>query len=334
MDFLESFKNNPAFDMPTLPSVTLKLISSLSDDKLSMEELSEVIALDPALATKTISMANSSFYSSVVANEIDSVHRAVTMLGIDSIRNFVFLLSLREGFKSAGENGFDLDVFWRKSITAAVAAQTLASDSTSKARHDSIFIVALLMNIGELVMQACEPELYRKALSISEETKCHIVTAERKVFDTDHQFVGSKVLKRWSLPESIYAPLEYHHNIRNCPTEHEATVRILTFCNRVSMLDFEGNKDESIEMLGTMVANQFNLNEFAADSYISEFMEARGQILSHFGGKIKTPSAPGSEAVPHHEETVEGDEAPQPEVKPVEKKVGLFSRIISWFTGK
>ena len=44
-----------------------------------------------------------------------------------------------------------------------------------------------------------------------------VITVERNICGFDHQEVGAELLKNWGLPESIYLPIRYHHDMENAP---------------------------------------------------------------------------------------------------------------------
>ena len=49
-------------NLPSLPIVAVKIIQQIKREKLSNNELAEIISYDPALTAKILKIANSSFY--------------------------------------------------------------------------------------------------------------------------------------------------------------------------------------------------------------------------------------------------------------------------------
>tara|TARA_R110002072_G_scaffold172728_1_gene326974 strand:+ start:57171 stop:58388 length:1218 start_codon:yes stop_codon:yes gene_type:complete len=70
----------------------LNLISEIQAPEIDMDGLTKVIARDPALSFKLLKLINSAAFKR--SNTIDSIHRAVTLLGIDKIKSWASLLAL------------------------------------------------------------------------------------------------------------------------------------------------------------------------------------------------------------------------------------------------
>ena len=74
-------------DVFVLPDTCLK-IKEVIDNKISnLDEISEIICLDPALASRLLKLANSALYN--FPNPVDSVSKAVLLLGETQVYNLV-----------------------------------------------------------------------------------------------------------------------------------------------------------------------------------------------------------------------------------------------------
>jgi HD-like signal output (HDOD) protein len=60
------------------------------------------------------------------------------------------------------QDTFNFDFFWKRSVTAAVSADLIASLISRKS--DEIFVTALLQDIGIVVMYLCKPDDYVKVI--------------------------------------------------------------------------------------------------------------------------------------------------------------------------
>lgn len=70
----------------------LNLISEIQAPEIDMDGLTKIISRDPALSFKLLKLINSAAFKR--SNTIDSIHRAVTLLGIDKIKSWASLLAL------------------------------------------------------------------------------------------------------------------------------------------------------------------------------------------------------------------------------------------------
>tara|TARA_R110002049_G_scaffold8781_3_gene46753 strand:+ start:1553 stop:2767 length:1215 start_codon:yes stop_codon:yes gene_type:complete len=70
----------------------LSLISEIQLPDIDMNDLTRIISRDPALSFKLLKLINSAAFKR--SNTIDSIHRAVTLLGLNKIRSWASLLAL------------------------------------------------------------------------------------------------------------------------------------------------------------------------------------------------------------------------------------------------
>ncbi len=42
---------------------------------------------------------------------------------------------------------------------------------------------------------------------------------EKQIIGADHTYIGSEVVKRWGFPETLIAPIAYHHHPHKCTTD-------------------------------------------------------------------------------------------------------------------
>jgi EAL and modified HD-GYP domain-containing signal transduction protein len=70
----------------------LNLINEIQSPETDLNELTRIIARDPVLSYKLLKLINSAAFKR--SNTIDSIHRAVTLLGIDKIKSWASLLAL------------------------------------------------------------------------------------------------------------------------------------------------------------------------------------------------------------------------------------------------
>ena len=71
--------------IPPIPSIIQKIDRVLSTPDVSFKEVAKVVALDAALATKVLQLINSSMYA--IKREIKTIEQAVSLLGIQRVRN-------------------------------------------------------------------------------------------------------------------------------------------------------------------------------------------------------------------------------------------------------
>jgi HD-like signal output (HDOD) protein len=85
---------------PRRPSLLPQLIRTANDDAAPRRELAAIIRRDPSLVGNLLEMANSSFYR-VTERPVESIDRAVVLLGSEGIRSLIAAAALQPIFRVA-----------------------------------------------------------------------------------------------------------------------------------------------------------------------------------------------------------------------------------------
>jgi HD-like signal output (HDOD) protein len=86
---------------PRRPSLLPQLIRAANDDAAPRRELAAIIRRDPSLVGSLLEMANSSFYR-VTERPVESIDRAVVLLGSEGIRSLIAAAAMQPIFRVAG----------------------------------------------------------------------------------------------------------------------------------------------------------------------------------------------------------------------------------------
>ncbi len=277
MDALQALLKDIA-TLPSLPAIAMRIIQEVKKDKSSMNELARVISVDPALTTKILRIANSSFYA--LPYKVESIDKAVNILGLEALKNIALSFVIVRGFKRNKVDEFDHELFWKRSITAAVSAEMIAS-KMGLTRADT-FVTPLLMDVGVFVMYLSRPDDYLKVVNKKKISRLKTHEAEREVFGFDHMDVGSEILKEWGIPEEIYRPISYHHKREECPAELSDIVDVLMLADLSSSV-YHGNKSiEKFAELREHLQKKLKITEEEVRDFTDSIAEKTVEILSSF----------------------------------------------------
>lgn len=138
--------------LPTIPKLGQQLLASFGSEQVSVAEISNQLAADPALSAKLLKLANSAYFQ--VSHTIGTVDAALQMLGLVMVRNLVLGSTVAAAYKATP--GLDLPQFWRYNLETACAARWLAERTGFNA--DRVFTLALLHAIGQLQLHAIVPQ--------------------------------------------------------------------------------------------------------------------------------------------------------------------------------
>jgi HD-like signal output (HDOD) protein len=245
----------------SLPQIAARVTQLVEDPKSSASDLGDVISQDPALTLRILQLANSPLYG--MRHEVDTISRAVTILGTLQIRDMVLATSAVHSFDGIPNDLVRMEDFWRHSLFCALAARHIAS-SMPGGREESSFIAGLLHNVGKLVIYHRLPEAAVQTLvMILDGEVPERYQAERKILGFDHAQVGGALLKKWGLPEHLIEASAYHHEPEkalNHPREaaliHVAnTVATMAQLDTSDLADVPPFNRQSLALLGLSEAD-------------------------------------------------------------------------------
>jgi HD-like signal output (HDOD) protein len=196
---LASVTDKPNY-APRRPLLLPKLVQAMNNDDVSRRELARIIGSDPGLAAGLFRLANSPFYR-ISTTPIESLDRAVAMLGIEGMRSLVAAALMQPVFKVDG-GGFPRfgDITWQHTLASASVAESHAImlESTDPFAAQ---LLALVMGLSSIVV-------FRVAI---DEYQSRQLTPHPKVLmtliDTQSAPVARQVAGSWQLSERVDAAL-------------------------------------------------------------------------------------------------------------------------------
>ena len=264
--------------LPSPPVIAVRLLDVVKKEDFSFGHLAAIIEADPALTAKVLRLANSPLYG--LPSEVDSIERALVVLGADAVKNIALSFVLTKDLRRSPGRGFDLDLFWRRSVTAAVAAKVLAS--LFRLRDDGIFISALLQDLGIIVMYSAKREDYLRVMEEKRLSGVGLHAIEKLIFGFDHQELGHMILKSWGLPEDIYVPIRYHHDDQEVPAQYAVQAAILHLSDRISSV-YHGNKTaDKLASISAALLRRCSIPEARVVSLIDEVGRKSLDVFSQF----------------------------------------------------
>ncbi len=114
--------------LPRRPSLLPRLMSSINSDSNSMRDMARIIGEDGALLGGLLKLANSSFYRGSGAKPIESLEKAVSMVGTDGLRSLVATALLHPVMTGArGPFSSFAEAIWEHGQCAATCAELHAA---------------------------------------------------------------------------------------------------------------------------------------------------------------------------------------------------------------
>lgn len=185
--------------LPTLPEVALRIREAVEAEDSSVREVAEVIATDPSLTARLLQIANSPMYRG--ARQVDSIQKAVGVLGLATVRSLVTSLVMKQLFQATHPV---IDAFlrelWERSVEVAAVSRLLAAGLT-RLDPDTAMLGGLVHAIGVapiLLRAEDDPELVDDAPRL------------RALAEKLYPHVGKVILEEWHFPAALVAVAEQH----------------------------------------------------------------------------------------------------------------------------
>ncbi len=195
--------------VPTLPEIFLRLDEAINDPRCSLADLSEIISSDAGLTGRLLRLANSVFYN--FPSRIDSITRAMTLVGTRQLRDLVLATSVIRTFSRIPSTQVNMKAFWQHSIAVGVAARVLAIQMR-ETNVEHFYVAGLLHDIGRLVQYVLTPDQAAESLEHSLHHRITLHEAEQKLMGFHHAQTGQALLEHWQLPSSLSEPVGDHHS--------------------------------------------------------------------------------------------------------------------------
>ena len=193
-------------NLPSLPAVAMEVLELTSDANVPIKKIAGVVQRDQALAAKVLKTVNSSFYG--LSKRCASIDRAMTYLGMNTVKSLVLGFSLVDVAKVTEGTDFDLMGHWRRALLGATASRAIA-DQTRCGDPYEAFTAGLFQDIGVLACFAALGERYTSVVSGAVHSKWE--SLEKAALGFTHVEVGGQLAAKWKLPESVIAGVSGHH---------------------------------------------------------------------------------------------------------------------------
>lgn len=238
------------------PDVCLKLAEIIQSPNATAHAIGEIAIRDPNLTARLLKLVNSPFYG--LRSKVDTVSRAVTVVGMRELYNLVLAVSAVRSFSNVPNQLVNMDTFWRHSIFCGLIAR-LVAQKASVLHPERLFIAGLLHDIGSLVLYSRLYELARDLLIVAGGDEEVMFRAEREELGFSHADLGSLLLAQWQVPETLQEAVRCHHS----PAEAGS-----------------GAREAAIVHLGNVLANRSGMGGYCENTNpTSLFEESALEVL-------------------------------------------------------
>jgi putative nucleotidyltransferase with HDIG domain len=197
--------------LPAYFSIVGQLLSLLDTENSNITEIVRLVESDQSLASRTLSVVNSSFYC--LPRQIGRLDEAVIYLGLNELRNMTMAVAMND--ISGGIRKEE----WMHSLAVAHLADRLFPSRRTRGGEQTqkwVFAAGLMHDIGKLYLSRSYTVLYGRVVARVREGASPL-EAEIEVFGYDHAAVGGMMLRQWKIPDPIVNAVTHHHDPQDDP---------------------------------------------------------------------------------------------------------------------
>jgi len=195
----------------SLPEVCIRINEMLDNPAVTAVELGQVISQDTSLTARLLKIVNSSYYG--FQAKIETVSRAVTVVGLRELRGLVIAASAVETFSNVPDTILNKVRFWRHSLYCGVIARLLA-EQCNVLHGERLFVAGLLHDIGKLIIAQRLPTETRMIALEADSGERSEFEVEQDFLGFNHAEVGGELMHAWNMPETLFESVAYHHDPR------------------------------------------------------------------------------------------------------------------------
>lgn len=195
----------------SLPEVYFKIKKTIDDPRSTVNDVAEIVIQDPNISARILRIVNSSFFG--FATEIESMPRAVNIMGMSQLQDLVLTISATRSFKGINSDLINMKDYWLHSIYCAAIAKLLAR-KCNVVDSERLFVSGVLHDIGHLVICTKLPSQTVKLLGIAKTEHIPLARLEKSTYGFDYAEVGGELLKLWKLPDCLSQTVKYHTQIQ------------------------------------------------------------------------------------------------------------------------
>jgi HD-like signal output (HDOD) protein/ActR/RegA family two-component response regulator len=225
--------------LPTLPRTSALLAEALQKPDIPLAEIGRIVEHDVGITAKLMQLVNSAFFC--LPNQVTSVRRAVSYLGLDTLKQLVLSVEIFRTLRPRQAiAGFSLeDLEEHSNLAARIAARLPAAEPVIAAG----VVASVLHDAGKLVLAARLPHEFERALEASRTGQRPLHIVEKEQMGTTHAEIGAYLLGLWGLSGAVVDAVCRHHR-PEVPEGGSAGLDVLAITHIANGLAHEATLDK------------------------------------------------------------------------------------------
>lgn len=209
--------------IPTFPDTVQRILTLCDNATADMRQITLEIEKDPSVAASILRLANSGGF--VTSGRVDSIARAVGILGMNNVRSLVVAHSSRQILE---KNYKVFEDFWQHASQTALYCRLIAEETGHRKVADTVYLGGLLHDLGKILLYSLEPEEVKKINGLNlDRTEASTAVLEEITLGLSHAEVGARLARKWNFGEALTEMIHNHHSPFAAADAHRVAVSIV-----------------------------------------------------------------------------------------------------------
>lgn len=194
--------------LPSAPRVLPRLKQLLCDGNTAMDEVVEMVRLDPGIAARVLQFGNSAHFSQGL--RCYTVEEAVNRVGYDQIYELVATAVASQVLvRPLASYNLEADELWEKSIACALAAEALSHHVGTD--QNISYTIGLLHSVGMVAIDDWVSRHQPKLQFVSKGLPLESCEQERALLGFHQAEAGAGLLRAWEFPPVMFEPVRWQY---------------------------------------------------------------------------------------------------------------------------
>lgn len=193
-------------DLPGFSKVVSAIIGAMRGDDDREFNMTKTVLQDPALTQKVLRLANSAMYS-VFGQGINTVSKAVIVLGTEAIGHLALGLKLVDGLSAASAESASARAEMEKAVLAGHIARQVASTASTRDAEEAV-VCSMLHSLGRMMATFYLSDRWQLVQARRAETGADENQAAREILGLGLDDIGRQAAQQWGLPAGLIATLQ------------------------------------------------------------------------------------------------------------------------------
>ncbi len=195
--------------LPPFSPVLDRLLATLTTESVSIAKVSDIVETDTVIAGNILKLVNSALYGR--RGTVNSVRHAVSLLGINKLRNAVFAMSITRVWGSVHTApGWSTSHFNLHSVACGLMCDFLAQRLPVH-YPEGAFAAGLFHDLGLMLIAVGLHEEYKEIQELHRRDSARLPIARLEVIGVSHADLSAEALAVWNIPKAIQDAVRLQH---------------------------------------------------------------------------------------------------------------------------